>query len=111
MAAIIALFHIVPLLTVFSGSPFELMAVLFMIVNPMAVFILCAVFGVKQGFSWKLPLFVAGVFVPSVFMYYMDYTSPADLVNAVRTALIYGIVYLIFAFIAVAVGALIRRWL
>lgn len=111
MAAFIALFHIVPLATVFTSSSFELMSILFMIVNPMIVFILSAVFGVKQGFSWKLPLFVAGVFAPSVIMYYMDFNTPEDIINAVRTILIYAIVYFIFSFIANIIGAVIKRWL
>ena len=111
MAAFIVLFHIVPLITVFTHSSFELMAVLFMIVNPMAIFILSAIFGVKQGFTWKLPLFVAGVFAPSVIMYYKDFNTPEDIINAVRTILIYSIVYFIFSLISEALGGLIRRWL
>jgi hypothetical protein len=111
MAAFIVLFHIVPLMTVFTKSSFELMSVLFMIVNPMAVFILSMFFGIKQGFSWKLPLFAALVFAPSVIMYYTDMQTPENIIQAVRTTVIFMIVYLIFSFIACAIGALIKRWL
>lgn len=111
MAAIIVLFHIVPLLAVMTGMSFELMSILFMIVNPMAVFIICGMFGVKQGFTMKLPLFTAVVFAPSVIMYYMEIATPEDVVNVVRTTLIYTIVYFIFAVISDALGAFVKKML
>ncbi len=111
MAAIIALFHIVPLIAVMGNSALSLMPVLCMIVNPMIIFIVCIVFGVKQGFTWKMPLFVAVVFAPSVFMYYMDMQTPEDMMYAIQTTLIFIIVYFIFSLIATAVGALFRKWL
>ena len=111
MATIIALFHIVPLVAVMGNVALSMMPVLCMIVNPMVIFIVCVVFGVKQGFTWKMPLFVAVVFAPSVFMYYMDMQTPEDMMYAIQTTLIFMIVYFIFSLIATAVGGLFKKWL
>lgn len=111
MAAIIVLFHILPLMAAICGMTDELMPILLMLVNPMIVFIVCAVFGTKQGFTWKMPLFCAVVFLPSVMMYYMDFNAVEDLMYTVQTTLIYTIVYFVFSLIATAAGGLFKKWL
>lgn len=111
MATLIALFHILPLITAIAGISNELMPILLMMLNPMIVFIVCIVFGVKQGFTWKMPFFTAIVFAPSVMMYYMDFKTPEDIMYTVQTTLIYTIVYFIFSLIATFAGGIFKKWL
>lgn len=111
IATLIALFHIIPLISAIAGVSDELMPILLMLLNPMIIFIVCIIFGAKQGFTWKMPLFTAIIFAPSVMMYYMDFNTPDDIMYTIQTTLIYTIVYFIFSLIATAAGGIFKRWL
>lgn len=112
MISIIILFHIVPLICVFLGEYGDaILASLLMLINPFAIFIINLVFGLKQGFSWKLPLFTIAIFAPSIIMYYNSITTPEEITQAIMTTVIFIIVYFIFSLIAMWIGKWLKKYL
>lgn len=103
-------FHIVPLLlAVIKIDMVIAMSMLLMTLEPLYVVIIGLVYGWRKGFGWKFPLLTGFIFAPSVAMYYMPLTTPEEIMYAALTTAVFTLVYWVFAFAAVAIGALVRR--
>ena len=101
--ATIIMFHIVPLVFVMMGENGQLLLLQFflMMLNPMFIY------GIKQGFNFKFPLFMAIISMVSIPMYY-QFDAAA---NMMMTTIIMCIVYAIFSFAATVIGAFVKRLL
>lgn len=106
--ATIIMFHIVPLVFVMMGENGQLLLLQFflMMLNPMFIALSGLIYGIKQGFIFKFPLF----------MYYLNGTIPMyyqfdAAANMMMTTIIMCIVYAIFSFAATVIGAFVKRLL
>lgn len=105
-------FHIAPLvLMAMKMNMLVAMTMMCMTVYPSFVAILSFIYGLKIGFSWKYPLFVAVIFAPSLLMYYMPLTTPDEIMHALLATMIYTIVYAVFSFIATICGGYLKRYI
>ena len=70
--ATIIMFHIVPLVFVMMGENGQLLLLQFflMMLNPMFIALSGLIYGIKQGFNFKFPLFMAIISMVSIPMYY-----------------------------------------
>ena len=102
--ATIIMFHIVPLVFVMMGENGQLLLLQFflMMLNPMFIALSGLIYGIKQGFNFKFPLFMV-----SIPMYY-QFDAAA---NMMMTTIIMCIVYAIFSFAATVIGAFVKRLL
>lgn len=105
-------FHIVPLMFIIMGMEMlYAMPMMLMTANPVFVVIVSLIYGMRQGFTWKFPVFTAVIFAPSIIMYYMPLTTSEEIMYAILSTTIYTLVYLIFSFIAIAVGGWLKKYL
>ncbi len=65
--------------------------------NPAASFVVAGLAGYRHGFAWPLLLAVPVLFVPAAYLVYND------------SALVYGLLYAVFAALGLAVGWGVRR--
>lgn len=107
LIAAIVMFHIVPLFFVMMGENGQLLLLQFflMMLNPMFIAITGLIYGIKKGFNFKLPLFIAIIAAVSIPMYY-HFENAGYLM---QTFLIETIVYMIFAFAATFVGGFVKK--
>ena len=107
--ATIIMFHIVPLVFVMMGENGQLLLLQFflMMLNPMFIALSGLIYGIKQGFNFKFPLFMAIISMVSIPMYY-QFDAAA---NMMMTTIIMCIVYAIFSFAATVIGAFVKRLL
>lgn len=107
--ATIIMFHIAPLILAMLGENGQLLLLqtFLMMLNPIFISLAGLIYGIRKGFNVKLPLFMGVIAVASIPMYYKLDT----LAYIVQTTLVMGIVYLIFAFAATAIGAFLRKFL
>lgn len=68
-----------------------------LLIFPAIAFLLCLYDGMRNGFSWILPLCAALLFLPTVFLYYNI------------TALLYAVIYGSLGFIGEVVGLTVYR--
>ncbi len=101
------MFHIVPLVFVMMGENGQLLLLQFflMMLNPMFIALSGLIYGIKQGFNFKFPLFMAIISMVSIPMYY-QFDAAA---NMMMTTIIMCIVYAIFSFAATVIGAFVKR--
>lgn len=59
-------FYLVPFIIKDTGSAIFVLLLIF----PLASFIVGVVFGAKYGFNWGLPVVVAILFIPTIFIFY-----------------------------------------
>ena len=78
-----------------------------MMLNPMFIALSGLIYGIKQGFNFKFPLFMAIISMVSIPMYY-QFDAAA---NMMMTTIIMCIVYAIFSFAATVIGAFVKRLL
>ena len=99
--ATIIMFHIVPLVFVMMGENGQLLLLQFflMMLNPMFIALSGLIYGIKQGFNFKFPLFMAIISMVSIPMYY-QFDAAA---NMMMTTIIMCIVYAIFSFAATVI--------
>ncbi len=90
---LVVLFYILPLIMTDTGMAIGLLLILF----PLFIFALGALFGIRQGFSPFIAMLVVGLFFPTLFIYY----------NV--SAWVYGIVYGGISLVGVGIGALWRK--
>ena len=104
--ATIIMFHIVPLVFVMMGENGQLLLLQFflMMLNPMFIALSGLIYGIKQGFNFKFPLFMAIISMVSIPMYY-QFDAAA---NMMMTTIIMCIVYAIFSFAATVIGAFVK---
>lgn len=107
--ATIIMFHIVPLVFVMMGENGQLLLLQFflMMLNPMFIALSGLIYGIKQGFNFRFPLFMAIIAMVSIPMYYQFETAE----YVVMTATIMCIVYTIFSFVATIIGAFVKKLL
>lgn len=107
--ATIIMFHIVPLVFVMMGENGQLLLLQFflMMLNPMFITLSGLIYGIKQGFNFRFPLFMAIIAMVSIPMYYQFATAA----NLVMTTIIMGVVYTIFSFVATIIGVFVKRLL
>ena len=100
---------IVPLVFVMMGENGQLLLLQFflMMLNPMFIALSGLIYGIKQGFNFKFPLFMAIISMVSIPMYY-QFDAAA---NMMMTTIIMCIVYAIFSFAATVIGAFVKRLL
>lgn len=93
-AVVLALaFYLLPLLIQDTGSAMFVL----LLVAPALTFIASLIFGVRQGFSVILPLLVAVLFVPTLFIFYNE------------SAWVYIIAYAVVALIGNAIGRIFYK--
>ena len=99
----------VPLVFVMMGENGQLLLLQFflMMLNPMFIALSGLIYGIKQGFNFKFPLFMAIISMVSIPMYY-QFDAAA---NMMMTTIIMCIVYAIFSFAATVIGAFVKRLL
>ena len=100
--ATIIMFHIVPLVFVIMGENGQLLLLQFFLIALSGL-----IYGIKQGFNFKFPLFMAIISMVSIPMYY-QFDAAA---NMMMTTIIMCIVYAIFSFAATVIGAFVKRLL
>ncbi len=107
--ALIVMFHIAPLLFVFMGENGQLLLMTYFLVqlNPLFIAVTGLIYGVKKGFNMKFPIIMAVFAAVSVPMYYQFDSAQ----YMTQTIIIETIVYVIFSYLATAVGAFVKRWL
>lgn len=107
--ATIIMFHILPLIMALMGESGQLLLLqtFLMMLNPIFISIAGLIYGIRKGFNVKMPMFMGIIALASIPMYYKLDT----LAYVVQTTIVMGIVYLIFAFAATAIGALLRKFL
>lgn len=107
--ALIVMFHIAPLLFVFMGENGQLLLMTYFLVqlNPLFIAVTGLIYGVKKGFNMKFPIIMAVFAAVSVPMYYQFDSAQ----YMTQTIIIEAIVYVIFSYLATAVGAFVKRWL
>ena len=103
--ATIIMFHIVPLVFVMMGENGQLLLLQFFLM--MFIALSGLIYGIKQGFNFKFPLFMAIISMVSIPMYY-QFDAAA---NMMMTTIIMCIVYAIFSFAATVIGAFVKRLL
>lgn len=103
----IVMFHIVPLFFVMMGENGQMLLLQFflMMLNPMCITLTALIYGIKKGFNWKLPLFIAILAFVSVPMYY-EFDSAA---YRMQTTVIMAIVYTLFAYISAVIGGFVKN--
>lgn len=109
LVALLLLFHILPLFFVFMGeNGVALMTNMFLfMLNPMFIFIVSLLYGVRVGFNWKFTGIAAIITTASVPMYY-DFETLAHLVI---TTVISLIVYYIFIVVSTVIGGFLKRYI
>lgn len=107
--ATIVMFHIAPLVMAMLGENGQmlLLQTFLLMLNPIFISLAGLIYGIRKGFNVKFPLFMGIIAAASIPMYYKLDT----LEYVIQTTVIMGIVYLIFAFAATAVGAFLRKFL
>ncbi len=114
IAAIIA-FHILPLCFVVFGEIGKRLLTMYCmtIINPLMVFSIMLLYGVRVGFNFKMPILCTLISAVSIMMYY-DFSSNAaegilyyPLVSTVVMFFVYGI----FSYASNLIGAFIKHFL
>lgn len=105
--ATIVMFHIVPLFFVMMGENGEAILLQFflMMLNPMFIAITGLIYGIKKGFNFKFPIFMAIIAAVSIPMYY-SFEAAQFLLT---TTLIEMLVYAIFSFASTVIGGFVKK--
>lgn len=105
----IVMFHILPLFFVIMGENGQmlLLQTFLMMLNPMFIAIAGLIYGIKKGFNFKFPIFMTIIATISIPMYYTFNTST----YMTQTTFIMGLVYLVFAIAATAIGGFVKKLL
>lgn len=105
LIATIIMFHILPLAFIFMGENGKtVMSMSYVTTNPLFIAITGLIYGIKKGFNFKFPLIMTVLSALSVFMYGEFGES-----MTIASPVILGIVYLIFAFGATFIGAVLKK--
>ncbi|MGN1116376.1 MAG: hypothetical protein ACI4TH_07405 [Candidatus Ornithomonoglobus sp.] len=113
--AVIIAFHILPLCFVVFGEIGKQLLTLYCmtIINPVMIFVIMLLYGVRVGFNCKMPILCTFVSAISIMMYY-DFGSNAaegvlyyPLVSTVVMFFVYGI----FSYASNLIGAFIKHFL
>lgn len=112
VAAIIS-FHIVPLAFLAFGDVGRqlLSTVCMTYLNPMLLFIILLLYGVRVGFNVKMPLLTTLISTASIAMYYIDVNQSDYVYYTVISTVVMLFVYAIFSFVSDVIGAFIKHWL
>ena len=108
--ATLIIFHIVPLVFVLLNftmpeSHFMDLYTHFAIYfNSSLLAVIAFLYGIRKGFNFKLPFFVSVIAVLSI-IFYMNYMPS----QTVPMLLAFGLVYILFSFIGILVGAYLKR--
>lgn len=107
--ASIIMFHIIPLFFVIMGENGQLLLLQFflMMLNPMFIALTGLIYGIKKGFNGKFPIFMAIVAFVSIPMYY-NFENTGYMM---QTTVIMAVVYIIFSYIATAIGGFVKNML
>lgn len=115
LVVVIAAFHLLPLCFIAFGETGKMLLTNYcmVLINPIMIFCVMLIYGVKIGFNFKMPLLCAALSAVSVLMYY-DFVADAaegvlyyPLVSTAVMLIVYGV----FAFGANLIGALIKHYL
>jgi hypothetical protein len=109
LIALVITFHILPLFFVILGeNGVALMTNMFLfMLNPMFIFIISLLYGVRIGFNWKYTLIAVIIATASVPMYY----SFETLGNVVISTIISLIVYYVFVVVSTAIGGFLKKYI
>lgn len=112
VAAIIS-FHILPLVFLAFGDVGRqlLSTVCMTYLNPMLLFIILLLYGVRVGFNVKMPLLTTLISTASIAMYYIDVNQSDYVYYTVISTVVMLFVYAIFSFVSDVIGAFIKHWL
>lgn len=115
IALIIAAFHILPLCFVAFGETGKQLLTMYCmtIINPIIVFMIMLIYGVRIGFNFKMPLLCTVIAAVSIVMYYDFNTDVSEgiLYYPLVAATIMFFVYGILAYVSNIIGAFIKHFL
>ncbi len=107
--ATLIIFHIVPL--VFVGLTFAMKQNLMSLYTQFAIYfnssllaVIAFLYGIKKGFNLKLPFFISVIAILSI-VFYVEYMPS----QALHMLFAFGLVYVLFSFIGILIGAYIKR--
>ena len=108
--ATLIIFHIVPLVFVLlhftmPDSNFMGLYTQFAIYfNSSLLAVIAFLYGIRKGFNFKLPFFISVIAILSI-IFYINYMPS----QTVPMLLAFGLVYMLFSFIGIFVGAYLKR--
>ncbi len=107
MAAII-MFHIVPLLLMFSAEAQTILYSIFMVMlNPLFLLLEHLIYSARHGFNFKLPLISSVLGALSIVMYYYFQNSAYMLMTGIAML----VVYLVISLVGAVVGGFVKSYL
>ncbi len=116
---IMILFHIVPLIfklvpLVFkqsAGTGDQMLAMVGVMINPMAIFAVLLVYGIRVGLNFKMPAICSAIELLSLFMYYVNVSNVINFMTSIQHTVALGIVYVLFTFLAIFIGSFVKRYM
>lgn len=113
LVATIVAFHILPLLFLAFGDVGRqlLRTVCMTYLNPLLLFVILLLYGVRVGFNVKMPLLTTVISTASIAMYYTDVNQNEYVYYTVISTIVMLFVYAIFSFVSDVIGAFIKHWL
>jgi hypothetical protein len=114
VATLIA-FHILPLCFVAFGEIGKNLLTMYCmtIINPIMIFTIMLLYGVRVGFNGKMPALCTVISALSIMMYYdLSFDSPEGvLYNTLLSTVVMFFVYGIFSYVSSVIGAFIKHFL
>lgn len=113
IAAIIVAFHILPLVfLVFGDTGRQMLNTICMLyLNPILIFVIMLLYGVRIGFNFKMPIVCALIEAASIAMYYTSTAQEDYLFYTIQSTVVMFIVYAVISYISTAIGAFIKHYL
>lgn len=108
IVATIIMFHIVPLIVMFTKDGQSVLSSVFMmLLNPIFLFLTSLFYGVKKGFNVKMPVLMAVLATLSIIMYY----EFENLSYIVQTGIVMFVTYLVLDFVGIVIGGFVKSYL
>lgn len=106
---ILICFHIVPLIFVIMGDTGAeiLQNTMMLLLNPILIFLIGLLYGVRFGYEWKFPLLAGFLSTLSILMYY----SFLNVMYMVQSVVLCAVVYFLFVYMSVLGGSFLKRFL
>lgn len=113
LAAIIVAFHIMPLIFLaFGDTGRQLLNTICMLyLNPILIFVIMLLYGVRLGFNFKMPVICALLEAASIAMYYTSTAQEDYIFYTIQSTVVMFIVYGVISYISTAIGAFIKHYL
>lgn len=113
LAAVIVAFHILPLAFLVFGETGRqaLNTICMLYLNPILIFVIMLLYGVRIGFNFKMPIVCALIEAASIAMYYTSTAQEDYLFYTIQSTIVMFIVYAVISYISTAIGAFIKHYL